>query len=218
MSGWAVLGIVVAVLAVIGIVAILAAIVLCGLATKPDRFAVREVSADSIDDYFERRASFAITIVETTPLSRKEVWERLTTAEYLSSLPFLHGPSWAPDTGDPDGDWRSVRVGARRSMSGTILSVGQRVVEVDDSESLTLVGTGVSVPLAIKDFAERFTIVDGARPNTLTVTWQIGGSPRWVGFLPWRWGTPFMRPILGFVLRHVLRLKPFRRPTVDRSA
>ncbi len=218
MSGWAIVGVVIGVLAVLGVLVVAGAIVLYGLATKPNRFVVRELGLDDIDDYLDRRASFAIKVVETTPLPRKEVWERLTEAEYLTSLPFLRGPSWAPDTGDPDGDWHSVRVGSQRSMSGTILSVGQRVVEVVDGERLTLTGTGVSVPFAIKNFAERFTIVDGARSRTVTVIWEIGGSPRWIGFLPWRWGAPFMRPILGFVLRHALRLKPFRRPSVDHPA
>lgn len=198
--------VVVGVLLALGLIGLLALFVLNGLATKPGRFAVREMSADAVSDYIDRRAAFAIEISETTPLSRREVWERLTQVPYLSSLPFLSGPDWTVSGSD------RVAVGATRSMSGTILSVSQQVVGVVEREQLVLVGTGISLPWAIKDFAERFTITDGARLNTLTVTWEIAGSPRWVAFLPWRWCAPIARPVLAFVLRHILRLKAFRRP------
>jgi hypothetical protein len=201
---------VVAVLAVLGVVGLVALFVLYGLASRPDRFRVRDMTLDEVDDYIERRAAFAITIRETTPLSRREVWERLTGAPYLSSLPMLAGPEWSVS-----GTGR-VAVGATRTMSGTFLSVAQRLAAVDERERIVLIGTGVSVPLAIKDFAERFTLTDGERLNTITVTWEIAGSPRWVGFLPWRWGAPLIRPVLAFVLRHILRLKPFRRPGTGR--
>ncbi|MET9203097.1 hypothetical protein [Gordonia sp. NPDC003585] len=197
---------VVAVLVVLGVLGLLALFVLYGLASKPNRFAVRDMTLDDVDDYIERRAAFAITIVETTPLPRREVWERLTEAPYLSSLPLLRGPEWSVSGSE------RVAVGATRTMSGTVLSVSQRLADVEERERIVLIGTGVSVPFAIKNFAERFTLTDGERLNTITVTWEIAGSPKWVGFLPWRWGAPLIRPVLAFVLRHILRLKPFRRP------
>ncbi|SDU58747.1 hypothetical protein [Gordonia westfalica] len=206
MSATTIVLIVLGVLVVLGVLGIIALFVLHGLAGNPGRFAVRDMSLDDVDDHIARKASFAITLQETTPLSRREVWERLTEAEYLSSLPFLTGPKWI--TAEPG----AVAVGSKRTMSGTILSVEQRVAAVTEREQLVLIGTGISLPFAIKNFAERFTITDGARLNTITVTWEIAGSPRWVGFLPWRWGVPFIRPVLAFVLRHVLRLKAFRRP------
>lgn len=211
MSATTILLIVLGVLVVLGVLGIIALFVLHGLAGNPSRFAVRDMSLDEVDDYIDRRASFAITLQETTPLSRREVWERLTEAEYLSSLPFLAGPQWTTRGSGV------VGVGSRRTMSGTILSVEERLAAVTEHEQLVLVGTGISLPFAIKNFAERFTITDGARLDTVTVTWEIAGSPRWVGWLPWRWGVPFIRPVLGFVLRHVLRLKPFRRPSAGEN-
>ncbi|WP_244882652.1 hypothetical protein [Gordonia desulfuricans] len=208
MSGAAVAGIVVGAVLVIGVLAVVGGIVAYGLATRPDRFAVREMRLADVDRYIEKTASFAIVLECTTPLSRGEVWSRLTQVRYLSSLPLLAGPTWtdAADRSEPV-------VGAGRTMSGTILSVAQRVIGVIPGERLTLAGTGISVPWAIADFAGRFTIVDGPRPRTVTVRWEIAGSPRWVGWLPWRWCVPIARPVLAFVLRHILRLKPFRRPT-----
>ncbi|MCZ4581417.1 MULTISPECIES: hypothetical protein [Gordonia] len=211
MSAATILLIVLGALVVLGVLGLIALFVLHGLAGNPGRFAVRELALDEVDDYIDRRASFAITLQETTPLSRREVWERLTEAEYLSSLPFLTGPRWIT------AEAGAVAVGLRRTMSGTILSVEERLAAVTEHEQLVLVGTGISLPFAIKNFAERFTITDGARLDTATVTWEIAGSPRWVGWLPWRWGVPFIRPVLGFVLRHVLRLKPFRRPSAGEN-
>ncbi|MEE3849297.1 hypothetical protein VZC37_03075 [Gordonia sp. LSe1-13] len=210
--------IVVGVILVLGVLALIGLGILFGLATNPNRFKVREVALDDVDDYIARRAAFAITVIETTPLSRREVWDRLDSP-YLTSLPFLRGPDWALRGGSPDQRERSeIQIDARRTMSGTFLSVGQRVIEVSDRERVTLVGTGVSVPLAVKDFVERFTIVDGKRSNTVTVTWQIAGSPRFFGFLPWRWGVPLVRPVAGFMLRQILRLQPYRRPDVRGEA
>ena len=84
MSGLVVAGIVVgAVLATTPLGAI-ALIVGYGLATRPDRFAVREVALGDVDRYIATRAAFAIRLEYTTPLSRREVWERLAHAHYLS--------------------------------------------------------------------------------------------------------------------------------------
>ncbi|MFZ2240162.1 MAG: SRPBCC family protein [Gordonia amarae] len=202
---WLVIG----VLAALGVVGIVGLVVLWGTASNPGRSAVRkEIPAGEVDRYIERGAAFAIVLTERTPLARREVWDRVVNVEYMSSLPLLSGPAWSGDDVIP-GASPVIPVGAARTMSGTLMSVSERVTHVEDEAELTLTGTAVSFPLAIHSFAERWTITDGPR-GTLVVTWAIAGSPRWVGWLPWRWAVPFVRPILGFVLRHILRLKPFR--------
>ncbi|QUD83716.1 hypothetical protein J8M97_03395 [Gordonia polyisoprenivorans] len=217
MSGLVVAGIVVGAVLAITLLGAIGLVIAYGLATRPDRFAVREVALGDVDRYIATRAAFAISLEYTTPLSRREVWDRLAHAHYLSSLPFLRGPIWIHAGASEGNAPAGPVVGDGRTMSGTFLSVAQRATEVIDGQRITLTGTGVSVPLAIKDFAERFTISDGPRPRTLTVRWEIAGSPRWVAFLPWRWGVPLVRPVLAFVLRHILRLKPFRRPRDNRG-
>ncbi len=200
---WLVIG----VLAALGVAGIAGLVVLWGTAGNPGRSAVRkEIPADSVDRYITRGASFAIVLTVNTPLSRREVWDRIVGVEYMSSLPLLSGPTWSGDAVIPGA---TVPVCAVRTMSGTLLSVTERVTHVEQESELTLTGTALSLPLVISSFAERWTLTDGPR-GTLIVTWAIAGSPRWVGWLPWRWAVPLMRPILGFVLRHALRLKPFR--------
>lgn len=216
MSGLEIVGIVIAVMAALGVVALVGALILRALATKPDRFSVRPMTVGDIDEYFARRASLAIRIEETTPLSRRDVWQRLTEAAYLSNLPLMRGPQWSATSG-AQGDGVVIRSGARRSMSGTFVAVSEQVIDVAERERLAFTGDGVSISLAVKNFAERFTIVDGERSGTVTVTWEIAGSPRWVGFLPWRWTAPLLRPVFGFVLRHMLRLMPFARSAVRDS-
>ena len=202
---WLVIGMVAA-LAVAGIIGL---VVLWGTAADPGRSAVREeVTADELDRYIAHDASFAIVLTERTPLSRGEVWDRLVDIEYMSSLPMLSGPAWSGEA-VVRGASPTVPEGAVRTMSGTLLSVTERVTHVEHGVELALTGTALSLPLVIHSFAERWTLTDGPR-GTLIVTWAIAGSPRWVGWLPWRWAVPLMRPILGFVLRHVLRLKAFR--------
>lgn len=216
---WIVVAVVIAVV-VLAVAGVIALVILHGLAADPARADVRRVIApDEVDEYFRKKASFAITIEEATPLSRSEVYERLSAHPYLSSLPFLDGPTPLDESGNPverDGK-EGLAVGDRRSFSGTILSVSERVIAVEPRRSWTLVGTGLSLPLIIDSFAERWTLSEGER-GRLNVRWEIAGSPRWVGWLPWRLGAPLLRPILAFVLRHALRLKPFRRMKVDDSA
>lgn len=170
------------------------------LARRADRFTLRELALDDFDEYVRKGASFAITVAESTPLTAPEVWARLVDDEYLRGLPLVSGPCWAN---------ASRGTGSVRSMSGTLIGVSERVIEFDEYRQITLSGNGVSVPLSVKGFGERFRVVEGKR-GTLIVEWTVAGSPRWVGFLPWRLATPLVRPVLGYVLRNILRLQPLR--------
>ncbi|MXP22673.1 hypothetical protein GIY30_15130 [Gordonia sp. HNM0687] len=213
MSGTQIMWTVIGVILALGVIGLIGLAILYALAKRPDRFRVRAIGLDDVDAYVAKRASLAITVVETTPLSRREVWDRIAGSAYLGNLPLVHGPHWTTGSGPADAS-SPVRSGRRRWMSGTFLAVSEQVIEVADRERLTLTGDGVSVPLAVKGFVERFTIADGERSGTVVVTWEIAGSPRWIGFLPWRWTAPLLRPLLGSLLRHILRLTPFRSSDV----
>lgn len=200
MDGVTVAGIVVGAVLAIGILGVLGLLVARALAKRPDRAKLRDVPVAELDSFFASKASFGTSVEVTTALSRPEVWQRLTESPYLSALPLFSGPVWnAGGAGVSVGDWCTA--------SGTFVSAELRVVESVAGERLSLVASGVSIPLAVRDAAERFTIVDGPRAGTLTVRWEVGGSPKWIGFLPWRWGAPFAKPVLSGGLRHVLQLE-----------
>lgn len=195
MSAVSIALLVVGVLAVLGVAGLLGLYVLHRAADRPDRSPVRRTAAADLDRYLARRAAFAVTVSAPTSLTREEVFARLTGRAYLDTLPFLSGPYWRDD---------SREAGARRSMAGTVFSVAEEVLVAEPGRELALTGTAVCLPLTIKDFAERFVIDDGR------VEWTIAGSPRWVGWLPWRLLAPPSRPVFAFVLRHVLRPGTFR--------
>lgn len=193
----------------VGVLALLGFAVAVGLARRPDRAPVTPIDSTEMDDYFARRAAFAVTVTARTPLSRDEVFARLVGRRYLSSLPFLNGPDWRDEAVDSRGIW------SERTMSGTVFSVSELVNQFHKDEMIGLTGTAVCLPATIGSFAEKFVLADTERPGVLEVRWTIAGTPRWIGFLPWRWAAPLSRPVFGFVLRHVLRLGAFRAPRVD---
>lgn len=195
MSVFSIVLLVIGVLVVLGLVGLAGLVIAHRLAARPDRAPVRRTSAAELESYFRRRAAFAVTVSARTSLSGEEVFGRLAERPYLATLPFLSGPHWRDESRGP---------GAARSMSGTVFSVAEEVLVADPGRELALTGTAVCLPLVIKDFAERF-VIDGER-----VEWTVAGSPRWVGWLPWRLLVPVVRPVLAFVLRHVLRPRTFR--------
>jgi len=190
---------VVGVLALGGVAVLVALYLAIRLAARPDRAPVRPTAADELDHYFRRRAGFAVTVNASTALAVDDVFARLVGRPYLSSLPFVSGPHWASE---------ARGIGAERTMSGTVFSVAEVVVVDDPGRELALAGTAVCVPWTIRDFAERFEVVD--RGDSRLVEWTIAGTPRWVGWLPWRLLAPVARPVFAFVLRHVLRPRTFR--------
>ena len=196
---WIWLIVVVAVLAVAGFAAMVVLFVAVQLARRPDRAPVERVEGSGLDGYFDSRASFAVTVRARPSLTPEQVWSRLC-GSYMSTLPFLSGPEWV---GEP-----AVQ-GAVRTMSGTVYSVTEQVVGAVPNTCLELSGIAVCAPWTIRDFAERFVIEQD--DDGVVVSWTIGGSPRWVGFLPWRWGAPLTCPFFAFVLRHALRPRTFRR-------
>lgn len=199
MDAWSIVLPVAAVLALGGVAGLVALYLAIRLAARPDRAPVRPIAADGLDHYFRRRAGFAVTVHATTALGVDEVFARLVGRPYLSSLPFLSGPHWRSD---------ARGIGAERTMSGTVFSVAEVVVVDDPGRKIALTGTAVCVPWTIRDFAERFEVVD--RGDGRVVEWTIAGTPRWVGWLPWRLLAPIARPVFAFVLRRILRPKTFR--------
>ncbi|NNG95877.1 hypothetical protein [Gordonia araii] len=194
----------------IALAGLLAAGVAASIARRPDRAPVEPLTPAELDEYFQRRAAFAITVSARTPLAPDVVFDRLMGRAYLSSLPFLSGPDWI------DGHSAQERgVWSRRTMSGTIYSVTEQVILAKPAETLVLTGTAVCTPATIQSFAERFDISTVGARGVTEVSWTVAGTPRWVGFLPWRWAAPLVSPVLAFVLRHILRLGAFRAPRAE---
>ena len=201
--------VIVGVVAALGLAGLLAAGLAVSLARHPDRSPVAPIAAEGLDDYFTRGAAFAVTVSTRTPLAPADVFGRLVSRPYLSSLPFLRGPDGL------DGASREQRgIWSRRTMSGTVYSVTEQVIVFDRDAVLALTGTAVCLPATISSFAERFSIEPTERDGVVELRWTIAGTPRWVGWLPWRWGAPLTRPLFAFVLRHILRLGAFRAPRV----
>ncbi|WP_161927074.1 SRPBCC family protein [Gordonia crocea] len=197
----------VGVLAAAGVLGLMVLVLARRWARTPDRAPVAQIAAADLGDYFARRAGFCVTVSAQTPLSPSEVFDRLVGRAYLSTLPFLDGPHWVADDVDT-----TRGVGSKRTMSGTVYSVSEKVIQYEKDVLIALSGTAVCTPWTIASFAEEFTIAPTERTGVSEVRWTIAGTPRWVGWLPWRWGAPLTRPVFAFVLRHVLRVGAFRAP------
>lgn len=195
------------VLAALGLAGLVGLVAAVSLARRPGRSPLAPIALDDIDHYFRRGAGFAVTVCERTPLAPEQVFARLADRPYLSSLPWLIGPTWLAADGAA-----TTGVGSRRTMSGTVFSVSEQVIQFDQDAVITLTGTAVCLPGTIRSFGERFEIEPTEREGVVQVRWTIAGTPRWVGFLPWRAAAPLARPVFAFVLRHILRLGAFRRP------
>ena len=106
----------------------------------------------------------------------------------------------------PDAIWSVIDSAAPSNIRATrlaVVSLEERIVDRRPSDELTIIGTGISVPLIISSFAQRFTIhTEGTQT---VVRWTVAFTPKWVGFLPLRWTGAFARPAMKTVLRYRLR-------------
>ncbi|CPZ69404.1 Hypothetical protein ERS075656_01869 [Mycobacteroides abscessus] len=68
---------------------------------------------------------------------------------------------------------------------------------------LVTIGTGISIPLLINAFGERWEFA--AEGNKVQVRWTVAVTPKWVGWFPLRWTAfavrPFQRALLGLTIR-----------------
>lgn len=177
-----------AVLVVLG--GVVAAVVLATLASGskgPSRFEVAGVGPD-VDGYFERGATWAATVETTVPVPAEQVWKRLSAGGYLDGVPFLKGPRI---------------VGLELSYNAVLLALSERIVRNEPSTELVAVGTGLSIPLALKSFAERWVLVPEG--SGTTVRWTVALTPQWIGWFPLRWTAFVVRPFMRAVLKIAIR-------------
>ncbi|WP_078293683.1 SRPBCC family protein [Mycobacterium sp. D16R24] len=184
MSTPVLIGIIVGVLAIGGL---LGAAVLFGLASGdsgPRRFGVTMPDTD----FFDKTASFAVTAQISVPGPVERVWTQVSEGGYLESIPFVSGP---------------VRSGDHVVTRTPLFAITEKVVHSEEGLKLVAIGTGISVPLVLKSFGERWELA--AEGNKVLVRWTVAVTPKWVGWFPLRWTAfavrPFLRTLLFLAIR-----------------
>lgn len=184
MSTPVLVGIIVGVLAIGGL---LGAAVLFALAAGdngPRRFGVTMPDPD----FFDNAASFAVTAQVSVPGPVERVWAQVCEGGYLDSIPFISGPVWSGD-----------RVVTRSAL----FAFTEKAVHSEEGRKLVTIGTGVSIPLVLNAFGERWEFA--AEGNKVLVRWTVAITPKWVGWFPLRWTAfavrPFQRALLALAIR-----------------
>ncbi|MGH3726065.1 MAG: SRPBCC family protein [Mycobacterium sp.] len=177
------IGVVVGVLVIGGLVG---AVLLYALASGeggPSRFSAVQAS----QGFFDKGASFAVTAQITVPGPVERVWALVAQGGYLDGWPLITGPTRA-------GDVLTVRT--------PLLALSEKVVH-EDGEEFVAIGTGLSVPIVLKSFGERWRLA--ADKDKVVVQWTVALTPRWIGWLPLRWTAFAVRPFLTEILALALR-------------
>ncbi|EFV13136.1 SRPBCC family protein [Segniliparus rugosus] len=183
---WIAVGVVVAAaLAGLGALAVLFA--LAHGERGPRRFRVDPVEGDP-GAYLDEKATWAATAEVTVPIKPEQVWAALTEREHLRLPLIVTGPTWK---------------GEEAVYRGAFAAWSERVARSEQARELTTIGVGVSAPLLIKSFGQRYLLRPGDKGTT--VAWTIAITPKWVGFLPLRWTGFLARPVLKFALRDGLK-------------
>ncbi|WOC14280.1 hypothetical protein [Gordonia sp. MP11Mi] len=146
----------------------------------PKRFATSE-PASPIDFFTD--ASWAATVRVEVAQSPANVWEQACDGPLVTLAPIVSGPRTAGD---------------ERQYHGLIAATSRTVQSAPES-GLIAVGTGVSIPIAVKSFAERIVITGGGGKATIEYTLAV--QPRLIGFLPLRWTAAFIRPFMAFAVK-----------------
>lgn len=171
---------VVAALVVLGVIALVTLAVLAGGRTGPRRFALAP-PADPTE--FLASAPWGATVSIDLPDSPSDVWKQVLDGPTLGASPVLSGPT-------ANGDDRVYR---------GLVAFTSHVVEQNPHHGLIATGSGISIPLAIKSFAERWSVTQNGTGSTLTYT--VAVAPRFIGFLPLRWTAVFAKPFIKFGVR-----------------
>lgn len=169
------------------LVGLFVAIVLHVLASgpkAPHRFAVKMVGPD----YFDSAASFAVSaeIEVLAPVER--VWGQVSQGGYLDTLLVVSGPT---------------RSGDDLTTRTPFLALSEKVVRSEQLREFVAMGTGLSVPLLLRSFGERWLFT--AEGERVTVQWTVALTPRWIGWLPLRWTAFAVRPFLKVILAATIR-------------
>lgn len=171
---------VIAALAGLGVIALVTLAVLAGGETGPRRFALVP-PADPTD--FLVSAPWGANVSIDLPDTPSHVWKQILDGPTIGARPLLSGPT----TGGND-----------RVYRGLVASTSH-VVEQTPQNGLIATGSGISIPLAIKSFAEQWSVTQNGTGSTLTYT--VAVAPRFIGFLPLRWTAVFAKPFIRFGVR-----------------
>lgn len=158
-------------------------VVLAGLAsgaTGPKRFAVSEPV--SVVEFFAD-APWAATVDVDVAESVAQVWNQATGGPLLALGSVIRGPE--------------VR-GNDRQYRGLVAATC-RVLEATPDSGIVAVGTGVSIPLVVKSFAER--VVVSSRGSGTRIEYTLAVQLRFIGFLPLQWTAVFVRPFIAAAIK-----------------
>ncbi|ALR13418.1 hypothetical protein BST43_08070 [Mycobacteroides saopaulense] len=192
METWLVIVISIAVLAAAGALAglILLAILAAG-GISAARFNLTPVAADQLREYLDSEASFALSVQRDFFNPPEQVFKALLDERFMSWTPFTRGVDYA-GTALRD-------VGTKRALVNTFVVLAEQIVVNEPGYALGVTATACSVPLVLDSAAEVFEVADNGTGGT-RLTWHVGGTPQWVGWLPLRLGAPLVRPIAKWQL------------------
>lgn len=177
------IGVVVGVLIIGGLVGAVLLYVLASGEGGPSRFGATHAAPG----FFDKGAAFAVTAQITVSGPVERVWAQVAQGGYLDGLPLVAGPTRA-------GDLLTYRT--------PLLALSEKVVH-EDGQEFVAIGTGLSVPLTLKSFGERWRL--SADKDKVVVQWTVALTPRWIGWLPLRWTAFVVRPVLKAVLGIAIR-------------
>ncbi|MUM19039.1 hypothetical protein FZI91_06990 [Mycobacterium sp. CBMA271] len=192
METWLIIIIVVACLAAAGAIAglILLAVLAAGGLTAA-RFNLTPVAADQLTEYLDTEASFAISVHRDFPNPPDDVFKALLDERFMRWVPFTKGVDYA-GTALRD-------VGTKRAFVNTFGVLAEQIVINEPNQRLGVTITAFSVPLVLDSAAEIFDVTSTGEGWT-RLTWNVGGTPKWVGWLPLRLAAPLVRPVARWQL------------------
>lgn len=157
----------------------------------PDRFAVSR--PQEVTQFLDREASWAATVtVKVSPrMKPDELWALISTKQLFGFVPLVSGPVVEDD--------------GSRTVRALLFAFREQVLESETGRLLVTAGRGVSVPLTIAAFAQRFVVSDG---DGTSVTWTVAITPKWVGWFPLRWTAFAVRPFMKVFLWLALQPDP----------
>ena len=185
------------VLAAFGVIAapVLAYALASGGPRSSGRFRVKPVAQAHLGIFVDTLASFSVTSQVAFPDSPERLWKALLNERAYSWLPFVKGVSYLDD---------QQSVGSRRAILGTFLALQEQIIAFEEGRRVAFSVTGASL-YGLAAGIQEYVITPTSNGGSL-LTWTVAGSPKFVGFLPLRLTTPFVRPFMKRSIKGVGRL------------
>lgn len=202
METWLIVVIVVAGLAIAGLIALLILLaILAAGGISAARFTLTPVRPEQLDEYLQSEASFAVSATRDFPNPPEQVFAALLDERFQSSIPFSKGVDY--------GGTRARSVGTKRAYVNIFGVIAEQIIVNEPGQRLGITITSCSIPLLLRSAAEDFTLAPAPAGGT-RLTWQVGGTPMWVGWLPLRLLAPFVRPVTKWQLGRLRKIMPGR--------